>query len=80
MQFLFDLRETPADEQTPQHKNDPNPGNNYQPVEGNLGDEDDEDFDDLAEAREDMQNVAEGANLDEPLPEDDDHLPDDDLQ
>ncbi|RYF85593.1 MAG: hypothetical protein EOO03_13025 [Chitinophagaceae bacterium] len=78
MQFLFDLRETPADARAPQYTNESDPKN--RPTEGNLGDEDDEDFDDLAEAREDMQNVAEGANLDEPTPEDDDHLPDDDLQ
>jgi hypothetical protein len=46
------------------------PGNDN-PIEGDWNDEDDEDFDDRLDAIN---------NLDIPSPEDDDHLPDDDLQ
>ncbi|MEO6149246.1 MAG: hypothetical protein ABIN95_05860 [Mucilaginibacter sp.] len=79
MQFLFDLREAPADTQTTPYTSLGDPDDDL-PTEGNLGDEDDEDFDDIAEAREDLQNIGEGANSDKPSLEDDDHLPDDDLQ
>lgn len=46
-------------------------------VEGSWSDEDDEDFDDQTEARNALHDIQEGANMDDPTPEDDDHLPDD---
>jgi hypothetical protein len=49
-------------------------------IEGDWGDEDDEDFDDQLDAESDMHEIRAGDNIDEPDPEDDDHLPDDDLQ
>jgi hypothetical protein len=48
----------------------PVPGSDN-PIEGDWDDEDDEDFDDRLDARNDLGI---------PDPEDDDHLPDDDLQ
>jgi len=49
-------------------------------TEGDWGDEEDEDFDDLAEDEDDLNEIRVGDDLDEPDPEDDDHLPDDDQQ
>lgn len=51
-----------------------------QPVEGSWDDEEDEDFDDAVEARNDLNEIRVGDDIGEPDPEDDDHLPDDDLQ
>ena len=50
------------------------------PKEGNLGDEDDEDFDDIAEVENDIHQLIADDDLAKPDPEDDDHLPNDDLQ
>ena len=49
-------------------------------VEGDWDDEEDEDFDDQFETRSDLNEIRAGDDLREPDPEDDDHLPDDDLQ
>ena len=49
-------------------------------VEGDWNDEDDEDFDDQFEIRSDLNEIRAGDDVGEPDPEDDDHLPDDDLQ
>lgn len=49
-------------------------------VEGDWDDEDDEDFDDQVEDKDDMHEIRVGDDVREPDPEDDDHLPDDDLQ
>ena len=51
-----------------------------EPVEGDWDDEEDEDFDDAVENRNDLNEIRVGDDLGEPDPEDDDHLPDDDLQ
>jgi len=45
-----------------------------------LADDDDEDFDDMAEDRDDLNEIRVGDDLREPNPEDDDHLPDEELQ
>lgn len=45
-----------------------------------LADDDDEDFDDMAEDRDDLNEIRVGDDLGEPDPEDDDHLPDEELQ
>ncbi|TWR27542.1 hypothetical protein FPZ43_13800 [Mucilaginibacter pallidiroseus] len=50
------------------------------PLEGAWDDEDDDDFDDQMETRNDLNEIRVGDDLGEPDPEDDDHLPDDDLQ
>ncbi|MBB3967664.1 hypothetical protein [Mucilaginibacter phyllosphaerae] len=50
------------------------------PVEGDWNDEDDEDFDDQMEFEEDLREIRTGDDLGEPDPEDDDHLPDEELQ
>lgn len=49
-------------------------------IEGDWGDEDDEDFDDQLDTESDLAEIQEAENIDEPNPKDDDHLPDDDLQ
>ena len=49
-------------------------------VEGDWNDEEDEDFDDQFESRSDQNEIRVGDDLGEPDPDDDDHLPDDDLQ
>ena len=51
-------------------------------VEGDWDDEEDEDFDDQMENLNDLNEIRAGDDLDEPDidPDDDDHLPDDDLQ
>ncbi len=48
--------------------------------EGDWNDEEDEDFDDQFETRSDLNEIRAGDDVGEPDPEDDDHLPDDDLQ
>jgi hypothetical protein len=48
--------------------------------EGDWDDEEDEDFDDQVEDKDDMHEIRVGDDVREPDPEDDDHLPDDDLQ
>jgi hypothetical protein len=48
------------------------------PDEEDAGD-DDEDFDDFVEDENDLHEVQVDDDLGEPDPEDDDHLPDDDL-
>ena len=45
-----------------------------------LADDDDEDFEDMAEDRDDLNEIRVGDDLREPDPEDDDHLPDEELQ
>jgi hypothetical protein len=49
-------------------------------IEGDWDDEDDEDFDDQLDAESDLNEIQTGNDIDEPDPDDDDHLPDDDLQ
>ncbi|WP_184546081.1 hypothetical protein [Mucilaginibacter sp. FT3.2] len=49
-------------------------------IEGDWEDEDDEDFDDQLDAEDDLHEIQVGDDMGEPDPEDDDHLPDDDLQ
>ncbi len=51
-------------------------------VEGDWNDEEDEDFDDKMEVEDDLNEIRVGDDLNEPNadPDDDDHLPDDDLQ
>lgn len=51
-------------------------------VEGNWGDEEDEDFDDKMEVEDDLNEIRVGDDINEPNadPDDDDHLPDDELQ
>ncbi|WDF76588.1 hypothetical protein PQ469_22125 [Mucilaginibacter sp. KACC 22773] len=56
------------------------PRNDDNPIEGDWDDEDDEDFDDQLDAESDLHNIQAGDAADEPDPDDDDHLPDDDLQ
>ena len=55
------------------------PGGEDDAVEGDWDDEDDEDFDDRAEDEDDLHEIALADN-DEPDADEDDHLPDDDLQ
>ena len=43
-------------------------------------DEEDEDFDDILDDKEDLHEIQVDDDMGEPDPEDDDHLPDDDLQ
>ncbi|MCQ6958630.1 hypothetical protein [Mucilaginibacter aquariorum] len=50
------------------------------PVEGDWNDEEDEDFDDQMELEEDMREIRTADDLGEPDPEDDDHMPDGDMQ
>jgi hypothetical protein len=49
-------------------------------IEGDWEDEDDEDFDDQLDAEDDLHEIQAGDGVNEPDPEDEDHLPDDDLQ
>ena len=49
-------------------------------IEGDWDDEDDEDFDDLLDTESDLHEIKATDDFKEPDPEDDDHLPDDDLQ
>ncbi|MBS7565871.1 hypothetical protein KHS38_15795 [Mucilaginibacter sp. Bleaf8] len=49
------------------------------PDEDNAGD-DDEDFDDFMEDENDLREIRVNDDLGEPDPEDDDHLPDEELQ
>jgi hypothetical protein len=56
------------------------PGEENDPNEGSWDDEDDEDFDDEMESRDDLNEIRTADDIGEPDPEDDDHLPDDDLQ
>ena len=49
-------------------------------IEGDWDDEDDEDFDDQLDAESDLNEIQTGNDIEEPDPDDDDHLPDDDLQ
>lgn len=55
-------------------------GGGDDPLEGDWNDEEDEDFDDILEDKDDLHEVQVGDDTDEPDPEDDDHLPDDDWQ
>jgi hypothetical protein len=48
--------------------------------EGDWDDEEDEDFDDQMENTNDEHEIRVGDDVREPDPEEDDHLPDDDLQ
>ncbi|MFD0794334.1 hypothetical protein ACFQZX_11960 [Mucilaginibacter litoreus] len=50
------------------------------PREGSWGDEDDEDFDDETETRNDLHEIQVDDDLGEPNPEEDDHLPEEELQ
>jgi hypothetical protein len=56
------------------------PGGGELAIEGDWDDEDDEDFDDRLDAENDLREIKVRDNVYEPDPEDDDHLPDDDLQ
>ena len=56
------------------------PGEDDEPVEGDWNDEQDEDFDDQMESENDLHEIRVGDDVREPNPEEDDHLPDDDLQ
>ena len=56
------------------------PGGGERAIEGDWDDEDDEDFDDRLDAENDLREIKVRDNVYEPDPEDDDHLPDDDLQ
>jgi hypothetical protein len=48
--------------------------------EDNMADDDDENFDDLAEDENDLREIRVGDDLGEPDPEDDDHLTEEELQ
>jgi hypothetical protein len=49
-------------------------------IEGDNNDEEDEDFDDRAADLDDLHEIQVDDDLGEPHPDDEDHLPDDDLQ
>jgi hypothetical protein len=55
-------------------------GGGDDPLEGDWDDQEDEDFDDILEDKEDLHEIQVDDDRGEPDPEDDDHLPDDDLQ
>jgi len=55
------------------------PGEDDEIVEGDWDDEDDEDFDDQMENENDLHEIRVDDDLGEPDPEEDDHLPDDEL-
>lgn len=57
-----------------------NPNEDDEVLEGDWNDEEDEDFDDEIESKNDLREIRVGDDVREPDPEDDDHLPDDDLQ
>lgn len=63
-----------------EHNLNLNPPDEGNALEGSWDDEEDEDFDDQTEAIDDLNEIRAGDDLGEPDPEDDDHLPDDDLQ
>lgn len=48
--------------------------------EDNLADDDDENYDDIAEDENDLREIRVNDDLGEPDPEDDDHLPEEELQ
>jgi hypothetical protein len=48
--------------------------------EGDWNDEEDEDFEDKMDFEEDMREIRADDDLGEPDPEDDDHLPEEELQ
>ncbi|RVU00102.1 hypothetical protein EOD41_14165 [Mucilaginibacter limnophilus] len=50
------------------------------PIEGDWADEEDEDFDDQTEGLDDLDELYEEAEYDEIDPDDDDHLPEEELQ
>jgi hypothetical protein len=52
------------------------PGDSGEAVE----DEEDENFDDMTEDMDDLHEIQANDDIGEPLPDDDDHFPDDDLQ
>ena len=56
------------------------PPDNGKPVEGDWNDEEDEDFEDRMEFDEDLREIRADDDLGEPDPEDDDHLPEEELQ
>ncbi|OOQ56997.1 hypothetical protein [Mucilaginibacter pedocola] len=56
------------------------PGEDDEIFEGDWDDEEDEDFDDKLNDIDDLHEIRVGDDVREPDPEDDDHLPDDDLQ
>jgi len=64
-QYLFTVQVTPDEDDD---------------LEGDWNDEDDEDFDDRLDDIDDLNEIRAADDLGEPDPEDDDHLPDDDLQ
>ncbi|RFZ85816.1 hypothetical protein DYU05_09545 [Mucilaginibacter terrenus] len=49
-------------------------------VDGDWDDEEDEDFDDQMESTNDLHEIQVDDDLGEPDPEDDDHLPEEELQ
>ena len=55
-------------------------GDDDLPVEGDWDDEEDEDFDDQTESTNDLHEIQVDDDLGEPDPEDDDHLPEEELQ
>ena len=55
------------------------PGGDDEIVEGDWEDEEDEDFDDQMENENDLHEIRVDDDLGEPDPEEDDHLPDDEL-
>lgn len=54
-------------------------GGGDDPLEGDWDDQEDEDFDDILEDKEDLHEIQVDGSIGEPDPEDDDHLPDDDI-
>ena len=57
------------------------PANHGAPVEeGDWNDEEDEDFDDQMESANDLHEIRVDDDLGEPDPEEDDHLPEEELQ
>ena len=88
IEYAIVLMQTPyednsVDDDDDNLANDPNlnsPVEEAQPEEGSWDDEDDDDFDDEMESRNDLHEIRVGDDVNEPDPEDDDHLPDDDLE
>jgi hypothetical protein len=56
------------------------PSYEERPTQGDWNDEEDEDFDDQMESTNDLHEIQVDDDLSEPDPEDDDHLPDEELQ
>ena len=50
------------------------------PIEGDWNDEEDEDFDDQMEFEDDLHEIRTADDMGKPDPEDDDHMPDGDMQ